>query len=93
MEWPDQSLDSDPTENLWGDIRNAVSEEKPNNAEELWNVVQPSWTGIPVHRSQRLVDFMNTDVKQFSETELKQLNISSVIHRKDKSSNISQIKQ
>ncbi len=26
MEWPAQSLDLHPIENLWGDIRNAVSE-------------------------------------------------------------------
>uniref|UniRef100_A0A3B5AVP8 Tc1-like transposase DDE domain-containing protein n=1 Tax=Stegastes partitus TaxID=144197 RepID=A0A3B5AVP8_9TELE len=44
MEWPAQSLDLNPTENL--------------NAEELWNVVQSSWAGIPVHRCQKLVDSM-----------------------------------
>ncbi len=48
MERPDLN----PIENLWGDIKNAVSEAKPRNAEELWYVVQPSWAGIPVHRCQ-----------------------------------------
>uniref|UniRef100_A0A3B3RXM4 Tc1-like transposase DDE domain-containing protein n=1 Tax=Paramormyrops kingsleyae TaxID=1676925 RepID=A0A3B3RXM4_9TELE len=38
-----QSLDLNPIENLWGDIKNAVSE----------NVVQSSWAGIPVHRCQK----------------------------------------
>lgn len=28
-----------PTEKLWGDIKHAVSEAKPRNAEGLWNVV------------------------------------------------------
>ncbi len=36
MERPDQSLDLNPIENLWGDFNNAVSEAKPRNAEELW---------------------------------------------------------
>ena len=36
------ALDLDPIENLWGDIRNAVAETKPRNAEELWTVVQSS---------------------------------------------------
>uniref|UniRef100_A0A3B3R1I3 Tc1-like transposase DDE domain-containing protein n=1 Tax=Paramormyrops kingsleyae TaxID=1676925 RepID=A0A3B3R1I3_9TELE len=48
MEWSAQSLDLNPIENLWGDIKNAVSEAKPRN------VVQSSWAGIPVHRCQKL---------------------------------------
>ena len=42
MEWPAQSPDPNPIENLWPDIKNAVSEAKPRNAEELWRVVQLS---------------------------------------------------
>ncbi len=33
MERPAQSPDLNPIENLWGDIKNAVSEAKPRNAE------------------------------------------------------------
>uniref|UniRef100_A0A3B3SJ99 Tc1-like transposase DDE domain-containing protein n=1 Tax=Paramormyrops kingsleyae TaxID=1676925 RepID=A0A3B3SJ99_9TELE len=50
MQWPAQSTDLNPIENLWGDIKNAVSGAKPRN------VVQSSWAGIPVHRCQKLVD-------------------------------------
>uniref|UniRef100_A0A3P9AUY1 Tc1-like transposase DDE domain-containing protein n=1 Tax=Maylandia zebra TaxID=106582 RepID=A0A3P9AUY1_9CICH len=56
MEWPAQSLDLNPTENLWGGIKNAVSEAKPRNAEELWKAVKSSWAGIPVYTCQKLVD-------------------------------------
>ena len=82
------NLDLDPVENWWGDIRNAVSQEKPRTAEELWTEVQWCWTGIPDHRWQKLVDSMNTDVEQFSETEVLQLNVSSQIHRTDQSESI-----
>ncbi len=54
--WSDPDLN--PIENLWGDIKNAISEAKPRNAEELWYVVQhPICSQVP-----------DTDVKQFSET-------------------------
>uniref|UniRef100_A0A3P8T4K9 Tc1-like transposase DDE domain-containing protein n=1 Tax=Amphiprion percula TaxID=161767 RepID=A0A3P8T4K9_AMPPE len=59
MEWPAQSPDLNPTENLLADIKNAVHEAKPRNAEELWNVVQLSWAAIPVDRCQKLVDSMH----------------------------------
>uniref|UniRef100_A0A3Q4I3I6 Tc1-like transposase DDE domain-containing protein n=1 Tax=Neolamprologus brichardi TaxID=32507 RepID=A0A3Q4I3I6_NEOBR len=36
MQWPAQSPDLNPVENL--------------NAEELWKVVKSSWAGIPVYR-------------------------------------------
>ncbi len=38
VEWPAQSPDLHPIENLWGDFKHAVSEAKPRNAEELWSV-------------------------------------------------------
>uniref|UniRef100_A0A3Q0SSP2 Tc1-like transposase DDE domain-containing protein n=1 Tax=Amphilophus citrinellus TaxID=61819 RepID=A0A3Q0SSP2_AMPCI len=56
MEWSAQSSDLNPTENLWGDSKNAVIEAKPRNAEELWKVVKSSWAGIPVHKCQKLVE-------------------------------------
>uniref|UniRef100_A0A3B4F735 Uncharacterized protein n=1 Tax=Pundamilia nyererei TaxID=303518 RepID=A0A3B4F735_9CICH len=38
------------------DIKNAVLEAKPRNAEELWKVVKSSWAGVRVYRCQKLID-------------------------------------
>ncbi len=80
MEWPAQSLDLNPIENMWDDIKNTVSEAKPKKCRGI----------LPVHRCQTPC---NTDVKQFSETVAIQLNVSSVIHKKAKSSSIFQFIQ
>ena len=50
MEWLAQSSDLHPIENLWCNIKNAVSEAKPKNSKELWNVVCLSQAEIPVSR-------------------------------------------
>ena len=55
MEWPAQSPKLNSTENLRGD-KNAVSEAKPKNSQELWNAVSLSWAEIPVSRWQKLVN-------------------------------------
>ncbi len=63
-----------------GYIRNQdVSEAKPRNAEELWYRLGLEYL---------FATQFNTDVKQFSESVAIQLNVSSVIHKKAKSSSI-----
>lgn len=56
MEWPAQSPDLNPIENLWGDVKRAVSAAKPTNNRDLWDVVRESWYNIPVERCKVLVD-------------------------------------
>uniref|UniRef100_A0A7N6BSL0 Tc1-like transposase DDE domain-containing protein n=1 Tax=Anabas testudineus TaxID=64144 RepID=A0A7N6BSL0_ANATE len=52
-----QSPELNPIENLWGDTKKAVSEAKPRNVNELWNVVE-LWSGITVDRCHKFVDSM-----------------------------------
>lgn len=52
----DKSLDLNSMENLQVDFKHGFVEAKPRNVGELLNVVQSSWVGKPVHRSQKLLD-------------------------------------
>lgn len=58
LPWAAQSPDLNPIENLWTDIKNAVSDQKPTTKSQLWNVVQSAWNNIPIERCQALVDSM-----------------------------------
>jgi len=59
MEWTAQSPDLNPIENLWCDVKRAISEIKPSNNFQLWEAVQRTWSSIPVKRCQNLVDSMH----------------------------------
>lgn len=58
MEWPAQSPDLNPIENLWADVKKGVSSIKPTSSEGLWKAVSDIWNSIPVERCQSLVNSM-----------------------------------
>lgn len=86
MEWPAQSPDLNPIENLWAllKIRLARYENAPQNLNELWSRVQAEWANIPKDHIENLVDSMPKRVKcvikakdlwtKYSSTWLKHLN-------------------
>ncbi len=76
MERPDQSLDLNPIENLWGDFNNAVSEANQEMQRNCGIVL--GWNTCP-----QLPDSM----QHRCEAVLRN-HVSSVIHKKDKSSSI-----
>lgn len=58
MEWPAQSPDLNPIENLWTDIKKGVSQIQPTSNQALWTAVQQIWYSIPKERCQNLVNSM-----------------------------------
>lgn len=58
VEWPPQSPDLNPIENLWCDVKKYVADAKPTNNQHLWRVVEEAWRKITPTRCQNLVNSM-----------------------------------
>ena len=56
LNWPAQSPDLNPIENLWNDVKVKVGQKKYKNCNELWEAVQEAWNSIPLERCQRLIE-------------------------------------
>ena len=63
LEWPAQSPDMSPIENLWWIIKRSVSKRKPKNLEELKAVIQEEWDKITPQQCERLVGNMPARIR------------------------------
>ena len=55
LQWPAQSPDSNPIENLWDVLFMKVERSKPCSLEALWPLLHAAWQAIPVDTVQNLV--------------------------------------
>ncbi|CAI9552555.1 unnamed protein product [Staurois parvus] len=58
MEWPAQSPDLNPIENLWSIAKRKMRDMRPNNAEELKAAIEASWSSITPQQCHRLIASM-----------------------------------
>lgn len=58
LEWPAQSPDLNPIENLWGIVKKAVAARKPTNKASLWNIIKEEWSKITPAQCSLLVGTM-----------------------------------
>lgn len=58
LDWPAQSPDLNPIENLWNQVKRNIANKKHRNQDELWNAIQKAWYAIPVEMCRKLVDSM-----------------------------------
>ena len=47
LDWPPNSPDANPIENLWRDVKIAANRHHPRTQEELWEAVSEAWQTIP----------------------------------------------
>lgn len=65
LEWPAQSPDLNPIENLWAVVKRRLGlhQRAPTNINELWTRVQQEWADIPKEIIENLVESMPRRVR------------------------------
>ena len=58
MKWPAQSLDLNPIENLWAELNRITKERKPNNEDELFEVLKRGWELLSIEYLHSLIERM-----------------------------------
>jgi hypothetical protein len=59
MDWPAQSPDLNPIENLWDEVERRIRHRTYPNLNDLWINIEKSWSEIPQSIIGRLIDSMN----------------------------------
>ncbi len=55
LDWPANSPDLNPIENLWGIVKRKMSDTRPNNADDLKATVKETWASIPPQQCHKLI--------------------------------------
>ncbi len=66
MEWPSQSPDLNPIENLWRELKLRVSKRQPRNLNDLERICKEEWTKIPPEICANLVTNYNSGSQTYS---------------------------
>ncbi len=58
LDWPANSPNLNPIENLWGIVKRKMRDTRPNNADELKATVKETWASIPPQQCHKLITSM-----------------------------------
>ncbi len=58
LDWPANSPDLNPVENLWGIVKRKMRDTRPNNADDLKATVKETWASIPPQQCHKLITSM-----------------------------------
>jgi len=67
LNWPANSPDLNPIENIWGILKSAVEKRAPKTLDELEAIVLDEWTKIPKQTILNTIQSMPTRIKQVLE--------------------------
>ncbi len=58
LDWPANSPDLNPIENLWSIVKRKMRDTRPNNVDELKATVKETWASIPPQQCHKLITSM-----------------------------------
>ena len=58
MDWPPQSLDLNPIEQIWGELENKLDRSIVHSKESLWLELQKAWDNISAEVLRKYIDTM-----------------------------------
>ncbi len=58
LDWPANSPDLNPIDNIWGIVKRKTRDTRPNNADELKATVKETWASIPPQQCHKLITSM-----------------------------------
>ncbi len=58
LDWPTNSPDLNPIENLWGIVKRKMRDTRPNNADDLKAAIKATWASITPEQCHRLITSM-----------------------------------
>ncbi len=63
LDWPANSTDLNPIENLWGIVKRKMRDTRPNNADDLKATVKETWASIPPQQCHKLITSMPRQIE------------------------------
>ncbi len=63
LDWPSNSLDLNPIENLWGIVKRKMRDTRPNNADDLKAAIKATWASIPPQQCHKLITSMQRRIE------------------------------
>ncbi len=58
LDWPENSPDLNPIENIWGIVKRKMRNKRPTNADELKSTVKETWASIPPQQCHKRITSM-----------------------------------